>query len=125
LVRDKDEANEEKEVAEKPKPKATRVSSKKVLEEINQLDGKMDSLGTRVDSLAASMKAEQKVAAMPLQSQWLGLFVVGIAAAAVGTILLAISPIAVVGLSVVGIGSVIGAIASIKLWGKGYQKQVE
>jgi hypothetical protein len=125
LVRDKDEANEEKEVAEKPKPKATRVSSKKVLEEINQLDGKMDSLGTRVDSLAASMKAEQKVAAMPLQSPWLGLFVVGIAAAAVGTILLAISPIAVVGLSVVGIGSVIGAIASIKLWGKGYQKQVE
>jgi NADPH-dependent curcumin reductase CurA len=122
LVKDKNEANEAKEVAEKPKPKATRVSSKKVLEEINQLDGKMDSLGTRVDSLAASMKAEQKVAAMPLQSAWLGLFVVGIAAAAVGTILLAISQTVVVGLAVVGIGTVMGAIASIRLWGKGYQK---
>jgi hypothetical protein len=122
LVKDKNEANEVKEVAEKPKPKVTRVSSKKVLEEINQLDGKMDSLGTRVDSLAASMKAEQKVAAVPLQSAWLGLFVVGIAAAAVGTILLAISQTVVVGLAVVGIGTVMGAIASIRLWGKGYQK---
>jgi transketolase len=125
LVKDKDEANKEKEVAEKPKPKATRVTSKQVLEEINQLDGKMDSLGTRVDSLAASMKTEQKVAAVPLQSPWLGLFVVGIAAAAVGTILLAISQSAVIGLCVVGIGAAIGAIASIRLWGKGYQKQVE
>ena len=123
MVKEKDEAKEEKEVVEKPK--ATRVSSKQVLEEINQLEGKMDSLGTRVDSLTASMKAEQKVAAVPLQSPWLGLFVVGIAAAAVGTILLAISQTPIVGLGVVGIGAVIGAIASIRLWGKDYLKQVD
>jgi len=125
LVKEKDVAKEEQEVVEKPKPKATRVSSKQVLEEINQLEGKMDSLGTRVDSLTASMKAEQKVAAVPLQSPWLGLFVVGIAAAAVGTILLAILQPPIVGLGVVGIGAVIGAIASIRLWGKDYPKQVD
>lgn len=125
MVKEKDAANEEKADAEKPKPKVTRVSSKQVLEEINQLEGKMDSLGTRVDSLAESMKMEQKAAATPLQSPWLGLFVVGIAGAAVGTILLAIFQPPIVGLAVVGIGAVMGAMASIRLWGKGFQKTAE
>jgi len=122
LVKDKNATNEAKEVAEKPK--AARVSSKQVLEEINQLEGKMDSLGNRVDSLATSMNAEKKVAPTPLQSPWLGLFVIGIAASAVGTILLAITT-PLVGLGVVGIGAAMGAMASIRLWGKGTQKQAE
>lgn len=121
MVKERDEADTKKEAAEKPK--AARVSSKQVLEEINQLEGKMDSLGNRVDSLAASMKAEPKAAASPLQSPWLGLFVVGIAAAAVGTILLAIFQPAVVGLAVVGAGAAVGAMASVRLWGKGGQEQ--
>lgn len=115
----------EKEAGGASKPKATRVSSKQVLEEINQLEGKMDSLGNRVDSLAESMKAEPIIVASPFQSPWLGLFVVGIAAAAVGTILLAIFQPAVVGLAIVGAGAAVGAMASLKLWGKDYQKKAE
>ncbi len=125
MVKEKNEADEAKEGAEELKPKATRVSSKQVLEKINQVEGKMDSLGTRVDSLAASMKAEPMVPPSPFQSPWLGLFVVGIAAAAVGTILLAIYQPAAVGLVVVGAGAVVGAMASLKLWGKDYQKKAE
>lgn len=121
LAKEKEGANEGKETAEKPKPKAERATSKKVLEEINQLDGKVDSLGNRVESLAASMKAEQKAVATPLQSPWLGLFVVGIAAAGVGTILMAISQ-PLVGLGIVGIGAIIGAVSAFRLWGKDASK---
>jgi hypothetical protein len=72
LAKDKDEENKAKEAAEKPKPKAARVTSQKVLEEISQLDSKVDSLGNKVDSLAASMKAEEKAAASPLQGHGWG-----------------------------------------------------
>ncbi len=118
MAKDKDEENKAKEAAEKPKPKAARVTSQKVLEEISQLDSKVDSLGNKVDSLAASMKAEEKAAASPLQGPWLGLFVVGIAAAAVGTILMAISQPVLIGLAVVGAGAAIGAMSAFRLWGR-------
>jgi len=118
LAKDKDEENKAKEAAEKPKPKAARVTSQKVLEEISQLDSKVDSLGNKVDSLAASMKADEKTAASPLQGPWLGLFVVGIAAAAVGTILMAISQPVIIGLAVVGAGAAIGAMSAFRLWGR-------
>ena len=118
MAKDKDEENKAKEAAEKPKPKAARVTSKKVLEEISQLDSKVDSLGNKVDSLAASMKAEEKAAASPLQGPWLGLFVVGIATAAVGTILMAISQPVLIGLAVVGAGAAIGAMSAFRLWGR-------
>jgi len=118
LAKDKDEENKAKEAAEKPKPKAARVTSQKVLEEISQLDSKVDSLGNKVDSLAASMKADEKTAASPLQGPWLGLFVVGIAAAAVGTILMAISQPVLIGLAVVGAGAAIGAMSAFRLWGR-------
>ncbi len=118
---DQGEANE-KGAAEKPKPKATRVTSKDVLEEINQLDGKVESLGTKVESLAESMKAEQIATASPLHSPWLGLFLVGIAGAAVGTILMAILQPVLIGLAVVGAGATIGAISALKLWGKSQSK---
>lgn len=119
MAKDKDEENKAKEAAEKPKPKAARVTSQKVLEEISQLDSKVDSLGNKVDSLAASMKAEENAAASPLQGPWLGLFVVGIAAAAVGTILMAISQPVIIGLAVVGAGAAIGAMSAFRLWGRG------
>lgn len=123
MAKEKEGANEGKETVEKQKPKVERVTSKKVLEEISQLDGKVDSLGNRVDSLAETMKAEQRVAATPLQSPWLGLFVVGIAAAAVGTILMAISQ-PLVGLGIVGAGAIIGAVSAFRLWGKAALKPV-
>ena len=118
MAKDKDEENKAEEAAERPKPKAARVTSQKVLEEISQLDSKVDSLGNKVDSLAASMKADEKAAASPLQSPWLGLFVVGIAASAVGTILMAISQPVIIGLAVVGVGAVVGATSAFRLWGR-------
>jgi prefoldin subunit 5 len=92
---------------------------------LGKLGAKMDSLSARVDSLAISLKAEQKEASVQKQSAWWGLFVVGTAVAAVGSVLLAIPQALGVGLGLVGIGAVVGAITGIRLWGKGFWKKAK